>query len=81
MPIFSWFLPQLFDIEENLPITLGFVALLLIALVKRLATPRTPLSKSVPRGRLFINRLLFDRDIRDRKVWLEAKKPQKQPES
>ena len=80
MPIFSWFLPQLFDIEEKLPITLGFVVLLLIALVKRLATPRIPLSKSVPRGRLFINRLLFDRDIKDRKAWLEGKKPQETEE-
>lgn len=80
VPIFSWFLPQPLDIEERLPITLGFVALLLVALAKRLAAPRTPLSKSVPPGQLFINRLLFDRDIRDRKAWLEAKKPQETEE-
>ncbi len=76
VPIFNWFLPQPLGIEERLPITLGFVALLLIALARRLAVPRTPLSKSVPQGQLFINRLLFDRDIRDRKAWLEAKKPE-----
>lgn len=80
VPIFSWFLPQQLAIEERLPITLGFVALLLIALARRLAAPRTPLSKSVPQGQLFINRLLFDRDIRDRKAWLEAKKPQETEE-
>ena len=80
MPIFSWLLPHPLDIEERLAITLGFVALLLIALAKRLAAPRTPLSKSVPPGQLFINRLLFDRDIRDRKAWLEAKKPQETDE-
>ncbi len=80
VPIFSWFLPQPLDIEERLPITLGFVALLLVALAKRLVLSRTPLSQSVPPGQLFINRLLFDRDIRDRKAWLEAKKPQETEE-
>ena len=80
VPIFSWFLPQPLDIEERLPITLGFVALLLVALAKRLILSRTPLSQSVPPGQLFINRLLFDRDIRDRKAWLEAKKPQETEE-
>jgi glycerol-3-phosphate acyltransferase PlsY len=80
VPIFSWFLPQLLDVEERLPITLGFLVLFLVAVLKRLAVPRTPLSKSVPRGQLFINRLLLDRDIRDRKAWLEAKKPQETEE-
>ncbi len=80
VPIFSWFLPRLLDVEERLPITLGFLVLFLVAVLKRLAVPRTPLSKSVPRGQLFINRLLFDRDIRDRKAWLEAKKPQETEE-
>ena len=32
--------------------------------------PRTPLSQSVPLGELVINRLLFDRDIRDREAWI-----------
>lgn len=80
VPIFSWFLYQPLDIEERLPITLGFVALTLMALAKRLVEPRTPLSKPVPSGQLFINRLLFDRDIRNRKSWLEAKKPQETEE-
>jgi len=73
LPILSWFLSQPLDIEERLPITLGFVALSLIGLLKRLAAPRTPLSESVPSSQLFINRLLFDRDIRDRKAWIERK--------
>jgi hypothetical protein len=45
----------------------------LIGLFKRLITPRTELSESVPAVELFINRLLFDRDIRDRKAWTERK--------
>lgn len=78
LPIFSWFLSQPLGIEERLPITLGFVALLLIGLSRRLVTPRTPLSKSVHPAELFTNRLLFDRDIRDRKAWISWKSQEKQ---
>lgn len=77
LPIFSWFLSQPLGIEERLPITLGFVALSLIGLSKRLVAPRTPLSKSVNPAELFINRLLFDRDIRDRKAWISWKSQEK----
>ena len=70
MPIFSWFLSQPLGIEERLAVTLGFVALALIGLLKRLVVPRTPLSKSVPLRQLLLNRLLFDRDIRDREAWI-----------
>ena len=78
LPIFSWFLNQPLGIEERLPITLGFVALSLIGLSKRLVAPRTPLSKSVNPAELFINRVLFDRDIRDRKAWISWKSQEKQ---
>jgi len=73
LPFFSWFLSQPLGIEDRLPITLGFVAMSLMGLLTRLVTPRTELSKSVPLGELIINRLLFDRDIRDRKTWTERK--------
>jgi glycerol-3-phosphate acyltransferase PlsY len=73
LPFFSYFLSQPLGIEDRLPITLGFVAMSLIGLFKRLVTPRTELSKSVPLGELMINRLLFDRDIRDAKTWTERK--------
>ncbi len=76
LPIFSWFLSQPLDIEERLPITLGFVVLTLIGLSKRLLTPRTMLSKSVPPVQLFINRLLFDRDIRNREAWVHRAPPE-----
>ncbi|MBA7615005.1 Glycerol-3-phosphate acyltransferase [subsurface metagenome] len=76
LPIFSWFLSQPLGIEERLPVTLGFVALALIGLLKRLVVPRIPLSKSVTPGQLIINRLLFDRDIRDRKAWIHRAHPE-----
>ena len=74
LPIFSWFASQPLDIEERLPITLGLVVLALTGLSRRLIASRTPLSESVSPAQLFINRLLFDRDIRDRKRWVSQKR-------
>lgn len=73
LPFFSWFLSQPLNIDERLPVTLGFIVLLLMAFLKRLATPRTELSQSVPLAELLFNRLLFDRDIRNAKVWTQRK--------
>ncbi|MBI2980165.1 MAG: glycerol-3-phosphate acyltransferase [Chloroflexi bacterium] len=92
LPIASWFLSQLFGIEERLPIALGYLAILLIAMLRRFTIPRTAISASVPTGELIINRLLFDRDIRDRKAWISRSpadasplqhpaKPEKKPGS
>ena len=73
LPIFSWFLPQLFDIEKPLPITLGFVAIFLLAVIRRLTAPRTIFTTSVTLRQLLVNRLIFDRDIRDRKAWIHQR--------
>ncbi len=75
LPIFSWFLSQPLGIEARLPITLGFVALALIGLSKRLIERRTALSDSLPLPQLLINRMLFDRDIWDRKAWISRTPP------
>lgn len=76
LPFFSWFLSQPLDIEERLPLTLGFLALALIALSRRLMVLRTPLSKSMHPAQVVVNRLLFDRDIRDRKAWISQTRPE-----
>jgi len=75
LPVFSWFLNQPLGIADadRLPVTLGFVALMLVGLLVRVITPRTQLSQSVPTVELIFNRLFFDRDIRDRKAWTERK--------
>ena len=70
LPILSWFFGQPFGIEERLPITLGYLAIFLIAMLRRLTVPRTRFTAEVPTAELIINRLLFDRDIRDRKTWI-----------
>jgi glycerol-3-phosphate acyltransferase PlsY len=70
LPLLSWFLAQPLDIEEKVSITCGFIALTLMALMKRVVARRSELSKSVPLGGVIFNRLLFDRDITDRRLWI-----------
>ncbi|MFC2072385.1 glycerol-3-phosphate acyltransferase [Chloroflexota bacterium] len=76
LPIFGWFLSQPLDIEARLPVTLGFAVLALIGLSKRLLAPKTAISESVPPLQLFFNRILFDRDISDRKAWISRTPPE-----
>lgn len=70
LPILTWFLGQPLGVEEKLTITLGYLAILVIAILKRLTAPRTSVTVSVSTGQLLVNRLLFDRDIRDREAWI-----------
>ncbi len=70
LPFLSWFFSRPLNVEEKLPITLGFIIISLLALSRRLIHHRTALSKSVHPVELVFNRLLFDRDIRDRKAWI-----------
>ncbi len=53
--------------------TWGFLAIFLIMVIRRLTVPKTSVTASVPTGQLLINRLLFDRDIRDREAWIHRK--------
>jgi len=64
LPILSWFL------SEPLAMILGFLAMFLLVIIRRLTAPKTSLATSVPTSQLLLNRLLFDRDIKDREAWL-----------
>ncbi len=75
LPVFSWFLSKPLSIEERLPITIGYVLILFIAMFRRLTAPRTEFTAKVSWGELIINRLLFDRDIKDRKAWISQTPP------
>ncbi len=70
LPLAGWFFSQTLGITDKLPVTLGFLAMFLIVVIRRLTAPRTSVTASVSRGQLFVNRLLFDRDIRDRGAWI-----------
>ena len=73
MPLVSW------GVGEPSPMTLGFLAMFLIMVIRRLTAPKTSFTASVPPGQLVLNRLLFDRDIKDKKAWIEQR-PVKQGE-
>jgi len=77
MPIVSAF-------YEPVSVTLAFAAIFLVIVIRRLTAPRVAEAISVSRKRLLFNRLLFDRDIMDRKAWMyrvtpEAKEQSKLP--
>jgi len=69
LPLVSWF-------YEPLSVTLGFLAMFLILVIKRLTAPRSGEAVLVSRGQLLLNRLLFDRDIMDRKAWMYRVPPE-----
>ena len=79
-PTGAWVLSQPLGVTDKLPITLGFLAIFLIVLIRRSTAPRTIFTSSVPLGQLLVNRLLFDRDIRDREAWIKQRpsQPEKQ---
>ena len=54
---------------EPAEISYGFLALLIIIIIKRLTANR-PVGPTANRWKVLLNRLLFDRDIRDRKAWM-----------
>jgi len=75
-PIFTWLFDEPFGIEQPLPVALGFSAIFLVTVIRRLTAPRTSVTASVPTGQLVVNRLLFDRDIRDRQTWIHRLPPE-----
>lgn len=75
-PVISWLVGLPLSIEERLPITLSFLAIFLVTVIRRLTAPRTPLAASVTLRQLFINRLLFDRDIGEREAWIHRRPPE-----
>jgi glycerol-3-phosphate acyltransferase PlsY len=71
LPLLSWFASEPLGMERGLSLTLGFIAMFLVVIIRRLTAPRTSLTASVTTPQLLVNRVLFDRDIRDREAWLK----------
>ncbi|MBI2853246.1 MAG: glycerol-3-phosphate acyltransferase [Chloroflexi bacterium] len=67
----SWFLSGTFGLERSTAITAAFAAVTFIIVIRRLAVRRTELGALTPAGELLVNRLLFDRDIRNREAWVK----------
>jgi glycerol-3-phosphate acyltransferase PlsY len=69
----SWFASTRFGPDARTAVTVAFICISLMGFVKRLIGPRVELSRDTPTGELLLNRLLFDRDISDRKAWIDRK--------
>ncbi len=59
--------------HETLSVTLGFLAIFLIIIIKRVTGPRSADADAISKSRLLLNRLFFDRDIGDRIDWMYRK--------
>ncbi len=64
--------------NEPLSVTLGYTAMLLIIIIKRLVAQPSDEKRKIGIGRLLLNRLLFDRDVRYRSDWVNRKHTDKQ---
>ncbi len=71
LPLFSWFLPDPLDMEDGNQAAFGFITLFILVLFRRLIQPRAEISRNLSLPELVINRLVFDRDIRNRETWLQ----------
>jgi acyl phosphate:glycerol-3-phosphate acyltransferase len=56
--------------REPLSLTMGYLAMVLILIIKRLTAQPSTEKRQTGMGRLLLTRLLLDRDIRDRAAWI-----------
>ena len=59
--------------KEPLALTMGYLALLLIIVIKRLTAQPNSRIPASDIGQVLLNRFLFDRDVRDRAAWVNRK--------
>ncbi len=62
IPLLRWLTEKLIAINS------GFIIILIITVVRRLTASRPPMA--ISKRHLLLNRLLFDRDIRNREEWV-----------
>jgi len=73
LPVLSWFFASPLGIEDKSGAVYGFMVLLALAVLRRLAQRRLEISRDTPAVELLFNRLVFDRDIRSREEWLNRR--------
>lgn len=67
LPVTTW----IFD--DEVAVIMAYLAMFLILVVKRLTAQAMPEDIKIGKTQLIFNRLLFDRDIRDRTTWMHRK--------
>jgi glycerol-3-phosphate acyltransferase PlsY len=71
LPFLAYYLADFFNITQPGSVAAGLSVLTILAYIRRLvAGDRSELARDLSTGELLFNRLVFDRDIRDRKMWL-----------
>ncbi len=70
LPAASWLFGRTLGAEEQLSATLALAGIFLMTAVRRLTAPRSEFADGLTPAALYANRLLFDRDIRDREKWV-----------
>jgi acyl phosphate:glycerol-3-phosphate acyltransferase len=58
---------------EPLLLTLGYLALVLVIIIKRLTAQPNTAAVKADLGRVFLNRFLYDRDVKDRNAWVNRR--------
>jgi glycerol-3-phosphate acyltransferase PlsY len=60
-------------LRQTPSVTFGFLAMVLLIIIKRLTAQPATEARTIGMGRLLWNRLLYDRDIGDRKAWVHRR--------
>ena len=63
-PLITW------GLIGSLPITMGYLGMFLILIVRRMTASQPISVTSISKRRVLINRLLYDRDMRDKEAWM-----------
>ncbi len=64
LPLVSW------GMGRPGAITFGYLAIFLVVVIRRLTAPQTYDVTSIGKRQLLLNRLLYDRDIKDGRAWI-----------
>ena len=72
LPLTSWIF------GAGLAVSITYLAIILVVVLKRLTAQPAPEKLTISHWRLFMNRLLFDRDIADRKAWVDRELEKKE---
>lgn len=73
--------PQLMSLAlaDPLPLVLGYVAIFLMMIFRRLVQPRSQLAAGLKWRQILFYRFFLDRDISDREAWMNQRRDEKIP--
>jgi len=71
-PLVTW------GLIGSLPLTLGYLGMFLILVIRRLTAWQPVSVTSISRRRVLINRLLYDRGMRDKEAWMSLVEQQEE---